>query len=65
MILASVSTTIPCYSGENHECVTVGEILQGDFQKYIKNNSIICLKDLKITEKAETFLHYTHKKSNN
>ena len=50
---------------KNHDCVTAEDLLPGDFQKYINNNSIICLKDLKITEKTETFLHYTYKKSNN
>ena len=37
----------------------------GDFQKYINNNGSICLNDLDITEKAETFVHYTYEKSNN
>ena len=37
----------------------------GDFQKYINNNGGICLNDLDITEKAETFVHYTYEKSNN
>ena len=37
----------------------------GDFQKYINNNGSICLNDLDITEKAETFVYYTYGKSNN
>ena len=37
----------------------------GDFQKYINSNGSICLNDLDITEKAETFVHYTYEKSNN
>ena len=37
----------------------------GDFQKYINNNGSICLNDLDITEKAETFVHYAYEKSNN
>ena len=48
----------------NHECITVEEFLPGDFQKYINNNGSICLNDLDITEKAETFVHYTYEKSN-
>ena len=50
----------------NHECVRVlEEVLPGDFQKYINNNGCICLNDLDITEKAETFVHYTYGKFNN
>ena len=49
----------------NHKCVTVEEFLPEDFQKYINNNGSICLNDLDITEKAETFVHYTYEKSNN
>ena len=49
----------------NHECVTVEEFLPGDFQKYVNNNCSICLKDLEITEKAETFAHDTYEKLNN
>ena len=47
-------------------CVRVlEELLPGDFQKYINNNGSICLNDLDITEKAETFVHYTYEKPNN
>ena len=49
----------------NHECVTVEEFLPGDFQKYVNNNGSTCLKDLEITEKAETFAHNTYEKLNN
>ena len=49
----------------NHECVTEEEFLPGDFQKYVNNNCSICLKDLEITEKAETFPHDTYEKLNN
>ena len=49
----------------NHECVTVEEFLCGDFQKYINNDGSICWKDLEITKKAETLVHYTYEKSNN
>ena len=49
----------------DHKCVTVEEFLPGDFQKYINNNGSTCLNDLDITEKAETFVHYTYEKSNN
>ena len=47
-----------CFNEENHECVTKEEFLLGDFPKYINNNSND-LNDLEITEKVETFLHYT------
>ena len=49
----------------NHECVTVEEFLPGYFQKYVNNNGSICLKDLEINEKAETFAHDTYEKLNN
>ena len=49
----------------NHECVIVEEFLPGDFQKYINNSGNMCLNDLDITVKAETFVLYTHEKSNN
>ena len=49
----------------NHDCVTVEEFLPGDFQKYINSNGNICLNDLDITEKAETFVQYTYEKSSN
>ena len=49
----------------NHERVTVEEFLPGDFQKYTSNNGSICLKDLQITEKGETFVHNAFEKSNN
>ena len=49
----------------NHECVTVEEFLHEDFQKYINNDGSICSKDLEITEKAETLVHYTYERSNN
>ena len=53
----------PVYFGKiNHKRVTIEEFLPGDFQKYINNNGNICLKDLEITEKAETLVHYTYKK---
>ena len=56
----------PVYFGKiNHDCVTVEEFLPGDFQKYINNNGSRCLNDLDITEKAETFVHYTYEKFNN
>ena len=47
-----------CFNEENHECVTKEEFLLGYFPKYINNNSND-LNDLEITEKVETFLHYT------
>ena len=49
----------------SHECVTVAEFLPGDFQKYINKNGSMYSNDLDITEKAETFVHYTYEKSNN
>ena len=46
-ILANVLTPIPC--------VKVDEFLLGDFQKYVNNNVSMFLKDLEITQKAETY----------
>ena len=52
-----------CVFWENKsQTVTVEGLLPGDFQKCIDN---ICLNDLDITEKSETFVHYTYEISNN
>ena len=56
----------PVYFGKiNHECVTVEEFYLEISQRYIRNNGSICLNDLDITKKTETFVHYTYEKSNN
>ena len=36
-----------------------------EVQRSHSNNGRICLNDLDVTEKAETFVHYTYEKSNN
>ena len=52
-----------CVFWENKSrTVTVEGLLPADFQKYINN---ICLNDLDITGKSETFVHYTYEISNN
>ena len=56
----------PVYFGKiNHKYVTVEEFVPGDFQTYINSCGSICLNDFDITEKAETFVHYTYEKPNN
>ena len=42
---------------------TVDGLLPGDFQNHINNYGSICLKDLEIIEKAETFVLYTYDRS--
>ena len=52
-----------CVFWENKSrTVTVEGLLPEDFQKYINN---ICLNDLDITEKSETFVYYTYEITNN
>ena len=51
------------YASMNGEPVTIEPYIQGRFEKYINNTGNISEDDSEVVLKAETFVHYTHERS--
>ena len=47
----------------NDEYVTIEEMVDGTFVKYINNNGEVCGEDVDLTEKAECLAHFSYERS--